>query len=182
MSARAMFQSVLFSVAMVGVLSPAYALTEQELTAKLESAGYSQIRDVKSTAEGTVVKAMKNGKEVTLVVDSSGQYQERQEIGNSPAANPPQLTPLQPERSPGKPSNRETRAGNLLRIPISVATGERNSATVTAGARGEWAGCTTKTTRIIVMSAATGGCNAATTEEVITTEGVITMKIDPGLV
>jgi hypothetical protein len=99
MSARAMFQSVLFSVAMVGIFSPAYALTEQELKAKLESAGYSQIRDVKSTAEGTVVKAMKNGKEVSLVVDSSGQYQERQEIGNSPA-NQPQLTPVQPERSP----------------------------------------------------------------------------------
>ena len=99
MSPRAMFQSVLFSVAMVGIFSPAYALTEQELKAKLESAGYSQIRDVKSTAEGTVVKAMKNGKEVSLVVDSSGQYQERQEIGNSPA-NQPQLTPVQPERSP----------------------------------------------------------------------------------
>jgi hypothetical protein len=99
MSARAIFQSVLFSVAMVGIFSPAYALTEQELKAKLESGGYSQIRDVKSTAEGTVVKAMKNGKEVSLVVDSSGQYQERQEIGNSPA-NQPQLTPVQPERSP----------------------------------------------------------------------------------
>lgn len=100
MSARAMFQSVLFSVAMVGIFSPAFALTEQELTAKLESAGYSQIRDVKSTAEGIVVKAMKNGKEVSLVVDSSGQYREQQEVGNSPAANPPQLTPVQPERSP----------------------------------------------------------------------------------
>ena len=100
MSARAMFQSVLFSVAMVGIFSPAYALTEQELIAKLESAGYSQIREVKSTAEGIAVKAMKNGKEVSLVVDSSGQYQERQEVGNSPAANPPQLTPVQPERSP----------------------------------------------------------------------------------
>jgi hypothetical protein len=100
MSARALFQSVLFSIAMVGIFSPAYALTEQELTAKLESAGYSQIRDVKSTAEGTVVKAMKNGKEVSLVVDSSGQYRERQEIGTSPAANPPAVTPVQPERSP----------------------------------------------------------------------------------
>jgi hypothetical protein len=57
--------------------SPAHALTQQELVAKLESAGYSQIRDIKSTAEGTAVKAMKNGKEVSLVVDSSGQIQER---------------------------------------------------------------------------------------------------------
>jgi hypothetical protein len=100
MSARAMFQSVLFSLAMVGIFSPASALTQQELIAKLESSGYSQIREVKSTAEGIAVKAMKNGKEVSLVVDSSGQFQERQEMGSSPAANPPALTPVQPERSP----------------------------------------------------------------------------------
>jgi hypothetical protein len=62
---------------MLGVLSPAHALTQQELIAKLESAGYSQIREIKSTAEGIAVKAMKNGKEVSVVVDSSGQIQER---------------------------------------------------------------------------------------------------------
>jgi hypothetical protein len=61
----------------IGVFSPAHALTQQELIAKLESAGYSQIREIKSTAEGTSVKAIKNGKEVSLVVDSSGQIQER---------------------------------------------------------------------------------------------------------
>ena len=61
----------------IGTFSSAYALTQQELVARLESAGYSQIRDIKSTAEGTAVKAMKNGKEVSLVVDSSGQIQER---------------------------------------------------------------------------------------------------------
>ena len=93
MSARAMFQSVLFSLAMVGIFSPASALTQQEVIAKLESAGYSQIREVKSTAEGISAKAMKNGKEVSLVVDSSGQFQERQEMGSSPAGNPPALTP-----------------------------------------------------------------------------------------
>jgi hypothetical protein len=62
----------------VGVFSPAHALTQQELIAKLEAAGYSQIRDIKSTAEGISVKAMKNGKEVSLVVDTSGQVIERQ--------------------------------------------------------------------------------------------------------
>ncbi|XIA64761.1 hypothetical protein ACFIOY_39295 [Bradyrhizobium sp. TZ2] len=62
---------------MVGALSPGHALTEQELIAKLEAAGYSQIRDIKSTAEGTAVKATKAGKEVSLVVDSSGKIQER---------------------------------------------------------------------------------------------------------
>jgi hypothetical protein len=77
MSARAIFQAVLCALVVVGVVSPAHALTQQELIAKLESAGYSQIREIKSTAEGTAVKAMKNGKEVSLVVDSSGQIQER---------------------------------------------------------------------------------------------------------
>jgi hypothetical protein len=100
MFARAIFQSLVISVAIVGIFSTAHALTQQELTAKLESAGYSQIRDIKSTAEGTVVKAMKGGKEVSLVVDSSGNYQEREESGNPPAANQPQLTPVQPGRSP----------------------------------------------------------------------------------
>ena len=77
MSVRAASQAVLCFFVMVGVFSPAHALTQQELVAKLESAGYSQIREIKSTAEGTAVKAMKNGKEVYLVVDSSGQIQER---------------------------------------------------------------------------------------------------------
>jgi Peptidase propeptide and YPEB domain len=77
MSVRTFAQAVLCSLAVLGVFSPAHALTEQELVAKLESAGYSQIRDIKSTAEGTAVKAMKNGKEVSLVVDSSGQIKEK---------------------------------------------------------------------------------------------------------
>jgi hypothetical protein len=78
MSTRAVSLAVLCSFVMVGAFSPAHALTNQELVAKLESAGYSQIRDIKSTAEGTAVKAVKNGKEVSLVVDSSGQIKERQ--------------------------------------------------------------------------------------------------------
>jgi Peptidase propeptide and YPEB domain len=77
MSARAIAQAVLCSFLMVGVFSPAHALTQQELVAKLEAAGYSQIRDIKSTAEGTAVKATKDGKDVSLVVNSSGQIQER---------------------------------------------------------------------------------------------------------
>ena len=70
-------KTIFAALLLVGVFSPAQALTQQELVAKLESAGYSQIREIKSTAEGTSVKAMKNGKEVSLVVDSSGQIQER---------------------------------------------------------------------------------------------------------
>jgi Peptidase propeptide and YPEB domain len=66
-----------FCLTMTSVLSPAYALTQQELVAKLESAGYSQVGEMKSTAEGTIVKAVKDGKEVHIVVDSSGQFKER---------------------------------------------------------------------------------------------------------
>ena len=61
------------------ILSPAHALTQQELVAKLQAAGYSQVGEGKSTAEGTAVRAMKNGKEVSLVVDSGGQIKERQQ-------------------------------------------------------------------------------------------------------
>ena len=65
------------SLAIMGVFSPALALSQEELVAKLQAAGYSQVSDIKSTAEGTSVKAMKNGKEVRLVVDSGGQIKER---------------------------------------------------------------------------------------------------------
>ena len=74
---RPAYRAVLCSLMMIGILSPAHGLTDQELVAKLESAGYSQIREIKSTAEGTAVKATKDGKEVSLVVDSSGQIRER---------------------------------------------------------------------------------------------------------
>ena len=68
---------VVFCLAMAGVLAPAHALTQQELVSKLQAAGYSQVGEGKSTPEGIAVKAMKDGKEVHLVVDSSGQIKER---------------------------------------------------------------------------------------------------------
>lgn len=77
MSVRVLSRTVLCSLVMAGVFSSAHALTQDELVSKLETAGYSQVRDVKSTAEGTSAKAMKNGKEVTLVIDSSGQIKEK---------------------------------------------------------------------------------------------------------
>jgi hypothetical protein len=52
-------------------------LTQEELVTKIESAGYLQVRDVKSAAEGISAKAMKNGKEVALVIDSTGQVKEK---------------------------------------------------------------------------------------------------------
>ncbi len=77
MSTRAVPQAILWCVMMVGIFSPAHALTQEELVAKLEAAGYSQVRDIKSTVEGIAVKATKDGKDVSLVVDSSGQVKER---------------------------------------------------------------------------------------------------------
>ena len=53
------------------------SVREQELIRKLEEAGYTQVRDIKSTAEGIAVKATKDGKEVSLVADSSGKFRER---------------------------------------------------------------------------------------------------------
>ena len=64
-------------LALIFANAPAYALTQQELVAKLEAAGYTKVSDVKSTAEGTSAKAIKDGKEVHVVVDSSGQIKEQ---------------------------------------------------------------------------------------------------------
>jgi len=64
-------------MALAAGLSSAHALTQEELVAKIQAAGYSQVKDVKSTAEGITAKAVKDGKPVTLVVDSGGQIKER---------------------------------------------------------------------------------------------------------
>ena len=61
----------------IAFVTPAHALTQEELVAKLRSAGYSQIRDIKSSAEGISAKATKDGKEVSLIIDSSGQVKEQ---------------------------------------------------------------------------------------------------------
>lgn len=57
--------------------SRAHALTQEELIAKIQAAGYSQVQDIKSTAEGITAQAVKEGKPVKLVVDSGGQIKER---------------------------------------------------------------------------------------------------------
>ena len=76
MRTRMICQATLL-LAFAGGPSPVLALTQEELVAKIQAAGYSQVSEIKSTPEGTSVKAMKNGKEVRLVVDSSGQIKER---------------------------------------------------------------------------------------------------------
>ncbi|TYO65901.1 hypothetical protein FXV83_14610 [Bradyrhizobium hipponense] len=70
------FRTVLL-LAIAAGLSSAHALTQEELVARITAAGYSEVSDIKSTAEGTTAKAVKNGKEVRLVVDSSGQIKEQ---------------------------------------------------------------------------------------------------------
>jgi hypothetical protein len=64
-------------LAIMAIVSPASALTQDELVAKIQAAGYSQVSDIKSTAEGITATATKDGKEVRLVVDSSGQIKEQ---------------------------------------------------------------------------------------------------------
>jgi hypothetical protein len=68
---------VVFCLTMAGALAPAHAQTQQELVKKLQAAGYLQVGEGESTPEGIAVKAMKDGKEVHLVVDSSGQIKQR---------------------------------------------------------------------------------------------------------
>lgn len=76
MRTPAIFHPVLL-LAIAAGMSSAKALTQEELVARLQAAGYSQVSDIKSTAEGTTAKAMKNGKQVRLVVDSGGQIKEQ---------------------------------------------------------------------------------------------------------
>ena len=76
MRTPAIFQTVLL-LAITAGLSNAHALTQEEFVARLRAAGYSQVSDIKSTAEGTTARAVKNGKEVRLVMDSSGQIKEQ---------------------------------------------------------------------------------------------------------
>jgi NADPH:quinone reductase-like Zn-dependent oxidoreductase len=76
MRTSAILHAVLL-LAIAAGLSTAYALTQEEFVARLQAAGYSQVSDIKSTAEGTTAKAVKNGKQVRLVVDSGGQIKEQ---------------------------------------------------------------------------------------------------------
>ena len=52
--------------------TPAKALTHDELLAKLEAAGYSQVRE-NGSGKIKTFKAVKNGKDVSVIVDSFGE-------------------------------------------------------------------------------------------------------------
>ncbi|MGY4472829.1 hypothetical protein [Bradyrhizobium sp. USDA 3364] len=68
---------LILALTLAGGAMPAHALSQDELVAKLQAAGYANVSDIKSTAEGTTAKATKNGKPVRLVIDSSGQVKEQ---------------------------------------------------------------------------------------------------------
>jgi predicted RNA binding protein YcfA (HicA-like mRNA interferase family) len=68
---------VLCSLFLACAFTPANALTQEELLARLEAAGYSQIRE-NGSGKIKTFKAVKNGKEVSVIVDSRGQIKELQ--------------------------------------------------------------------------------------------------------
>lgn len=51
--------------------------TEQDVQRTLEREGYQQVRDVKFTSEGITAKAVKDGKQVSVMVNSSGKVKPR---------------------------------------------------------------------------------------------------------
>jgi hypothetical protein len=57
--------------------SAAHALTQEEIRTRIEAAGYSQIREMPSGKIRTF-KAVKDGKERSIIVDSNGHIQELQ--------------------------------------------------------------------------------------------------------
>lgn len=50
--------------------------TEKDAQSRLERAGYTQIREIKSGPEGVSAKAVKDGTTVSVVVDSAGKIKE----------------------------------------------------------------------------------------------------------
>ena len=70
-------RAILCPLILAYAVTPANALTQEELLAKLEAAGYSQVRENKSGKIKTF-KAVKNGKEVSVIVDSFGQIKKVQ--------------------------------------------------------------------------------------------------------
>lgn len=68
---------VLCSLILGCAFTPAQALTHEELLTRLEAAGYSQIRE-NGSGKIKTFRAAKNGKEVTVILDSTGQIKELQ--------------------------------------------------------------------------------------------------------
>ena len=52
--------------------SPPMTASEQQAKTRLERAGYTQVRNVNAGAEVTSAKAVKDGKEVDIIIDTFG--------------------------------------------------------------------------------------------------------------
>ena len=72
-----LLRAVLCSLILDCAFTPAHALTREELLTKLEAAGYSQIRE-NGAGKIKTFRAVKNGKEVRVILDSSGHIKELQ--------------------------------------------------------------------------------------------------------
>jgi len=73
-------RTLLLAAILVGGVSPlvyAQLTTEQDVQRTLEQEGYQQVRDIKFTSDGISAKAVKNGKPVSLMLDSNGKIKER---------------------------------------------------------------------------------------------------------
>lgn len=69
-------RSICLAIAVaVCACSAARALTQEEIKAKIEAAGYSQVREMPSGKIKTF-KAVKDGKERSIIVDSNGHIKE----------------------------------------------------------------------------------------------------------
>jgi hypothetical protein len=68
-------QAMACVLGIIAFISPAFALTTDELVARLKAAGYTQIREVRS-GKITTYRAVISGKEVSLLVDSFGKFME----------------------------------------------------------------------------------------------------------
>ena len=72
---RVLSRAVICMFAIFSVVLPAYGLTSEEVIAKIKAAGYSQIREM-TAGKIMTYKAVRAGKEVSLVVDSFGKIKE----------------------------------------------------------------------------------------------------------
>jgi hypothetical protein len=70
-------RAVVCSLILGCAFTPAKALTQEELLTRLEAAGYSQIRE-NGSGKIKTFRAVKNGKEVTVILDSGGHIKELQ--------------------------------------------------------------------------------------------------------
>jgi hypothetical protein len=72
---RVLSRAAICVFAISAVALPAYGLTSEEAVAKIEAAGYSHIREM-TAGKIMTYKAVRAGKEVSLVIDSFGKVKE----------------------------------------------------------------------------------------------------------